>query len=463
MEFIYTNKSLKKEHCDKIIEYYENESNLKYQGVTFGGLDKRIKDTVDLIIPHKTETENKWNEINDILSNDLEKNLKIYVKNLNSKDNYSKINNYNREFKNLYENLYLVNNFMIQKYDKNKGKYVYHDDGAIDILSKNYRVITYLWYLNDVEQGGETEFFGGDLKIKPETGKLLFFPSFWCYPHRGNKPVSSSKYIITGWLYKKIIEKKDIKQLPYIAPPNKITLDEEPDNNVDDDKNDKSDKNDKNDKSEDNEKDNKSLSEEELVFDYFYRIYPYIFKDHKNYLLNNKTFLEILNINNMYSNIICLWLVDKIKSIVPLELWNNCDSSIIKYNELELFPDVLPFIISSFQIISDMIKFKYNLSPNLNFNITKWYVVNSTLDHNKSSFLENNRCDLVIQIIISKHNNDNNIGDIYVGKHIQYKIDFEYMLVFFIDFSFIYINKSNNKINISLKDLASNMLGNIDI
>jgi Rps23 Pro-64 3,4-dihydroxylase Tpa1-like proline 4-hydroxylase len=67
---------------------------------------------------------------------------------------------------------------MIQKYDKNKGKYVYHDDGAIDILSKNYRVITYLWYLNDVEQGGETEFFGGDLKIKPETGKLLFFPSF---------------------------------------------------------------------------------------------------------------------------------------------------------------------------------------------------------------------------------------------------------------------------------------------
>ena len=41
------------------------------------GLDKRIKDTVDIIIPNKSETENKWNEINDILSDELEKNLKI--------------------------------------------------------------------------------------------------------------------------------------------------------------------------------------------------------------------------------------------------------------------------------------------------------------------------------------------------------------------------------------------------
>ena len=96
MEFIYTNKSLKKDNCDKIIEYFENEDSLKYQGVTFGGLDKRIKDTVDIIIPNKSETENKWNEINDILSDELEKNLKIYVKKLNSKENYSKENNYNK-------------------------------------------------------------------------------------------------------------------------------------------------------------------------------------------------------------------------------------------------------------------------------------------------------------------------------------------------------------------------------
>ena len=466
MEFIYTNKSLKKDNCDKIIEYFENEDSLKYQGVTFGGLDKRIKDTVDIIIPNKSETENKWNEINDILSDVLEKNLKIYVKKLNSKENYSKENNYNKEFKNLYDNLYLVNNFMIQKYDKNKGKYIYHDDGSIDISNKNYRVITYLWYLNDVEQGGETEFFGGDLKIKPEAGKLLFFPAFWCYPHRGNKPISSNKYIITGWLYKKIIDKKDIEYIPYIAPPNKITLDDTYTNDTDtNDTNTNEDIKKNTDTNEDIKRDT-DLSEEELIFGYFYRNYPYIFKDHKNYILNNNTFLKIIKIDNVYSNIICIWLIDKIKCCLPLELWNNDESNLIKYAELELFPDILPFIISSFQIINDMVKFKYNLSPKLNFNIKKWYVIKNTLGNDKSfSFLENISYDLVIQIIISKHdkNNDIDIGEICVGKHIQYKSDFEYMFVFFIDFSFTYINKSNNKITISLKELTTNMLDNIDI
>ena len=149
-----------------------------------------------------------------------------------------------------------------------------------------------------------------------------------------------------------------------------------------------------------------------------------------------------------------------------MELWNNDESNLIKYAELELFPDILPFIISSFQIINDMVKFKYNLSPKLNFNIKKWYVIKNTLGNDKSfSFLENISYDLVIQIIISKHdkNNDIDIGEICVGKHIQYKSDFEYMFVFFIDFSFTYINKSNNKITISLKELTTNMLDNIDI
>jgi len=57
-----------------------------------------------------------------------------------------------------------------------------------------------LWYLNDVECGGETEFFG-NYTIKPEAGKLVFFPSEWFFPHSGKKPVSNNKYVIAGWLY----------------------------------------------------------------------------------------------------------------------------------------------------------------------------------------------------------------------------------------------------------------------
>jgi hypothetical protein len=51
-----------------------------------------------------------------------------------------------------------------------------------------------------VENGGETEIWD-DFKIKPETGKLLLFPSSWTFPHRGVMPISDNKYIITGWLY----------------------------------------------------------------------------------------------------------------------------------------------------------------------------------------------------------------------------------------------------------------------
>ena len=88
----------------------------------------------------------------------------------------------------------------IQKYTKLKGRYVYHQDFLIDWENKKNRVITFIWYLNNVETGGETEFWA-KYKIKPETGKLLFFPSTWTYPHRGMMPISNDKYIITGWIY----------------------------------------------------------------------------------------------------------------------------------------------------------------------------------------------------------------------------------------------------------------------
>ena len=54
--------------------------------------------------------------------------------------------------------------------------------------------MTYLWYLNDVTDGGETA-FNGEYKIKPTAGKLILFPASWTFPHCGKMPVSSDKYI----------------------------------------------------------------------------------------------------------------------------------------------------------------------------------------------------------------------------------------------------------------------------
>jgi hypothetical protein len=57
-----------------------------------------------------------------------------------------------------------------------------------------------LWYLNTVNDGGETEILG-DIIVKPEAGKLLLFPASWTFPHRGKMPISEDKYIVTGWFH----------------------------------------------------------------------------------------------------------------------------------------------------------------------------------------------------------------------------------------------------------------------
>jgi hypothetical protein len=195
------NNSICKQLCNDIITLYEDQSG-KYDGVTAKGLDKNIKDTTDLIIPRKDaplETIKKWERIDKFLSKELDRNVKKYVKNLKNKINIieecsdSKLNI-------VPTDSLITSEFMIQRYIQNKGRYVYHEDSSIDWNNKKYRLLTYLFYLNTVEEGGETEFWG-EYKIKPEAGKLVIFPALWTYPHRGMVPISCNKYIITGWLY----------------------------------------------------------------------------------------------------------------------------------------------------------------------------------------------------------------------------------------------------------------------
>jgi len=56
-------------------------------------------------------------------------------------------------------------------------------------------------YLNDVSEGGETEFSYYDLKVKPAAGKTLIWPAEWTHAHRGCSVESGRKYIVTGWLH----------------------------------------------------------------------------------------------------------------------------------------------------------------------------------------------------------------------------------------------------------------------
>lgn len=67
-------------------------------------------------------------------------------------------------------------------------------------LETSSRLVTFQIYLNDVAEGGETEFLYLHKRYKPTAGTLLIWPATYTHTHRGNPPLSNEKYVITGWL-----------------------------------------------------------------------------------------------------------------------------------------------------------------------------------------------------------------------------------------------------------------------
>ena len=63
------------------------------------------------------------------------------------------------------------------------------------------RVLTAQWFLNDVAEGGATEFAWQGVAVPPREGRLLLAPVGWTYLHRGAPPVSGPKYIIITQLH----------------------------------------------------------------------------------------------------------------------------------------------------------------------------------------------------------------------------------------------------------------------
>lgn len=76
-------------------------------------------------------------------------------------------------------------------------------DMHVDVMnhSSSKRFLSFLWYLNDVDTGGETVFNG--MVIQPKAGKLVIFPPLWLFPHAGKPPVSNNKYIMSTYLHYK--------------------------------------------------------------------------------------------------------------------------------------------------------------------------------------------------------------------------------------------------------------------
>jgi len=71
-----------------------------------------------------------------------------------------------------------------------------HYDGGPEVP----RLLSAICYLNDDYAGGELEFVNFKLKIKPQAGMLLIFPSNFVYAHIAHPVTSGIKYALVTWI-----------------------------------------------------------------------------------------------------------------------------------------------------------------------------------------------------------------------------------------------------------------------
>lgn len=76
-------------------------------------------------------------------------------------------------------------------------EYKSHYDGA----TQSGRSVSAILYLNNDYEGGHVEFTNFGIKIKPEPGMLLLFPSNYAYTHIAHPVTSGTKYAIVTWLH----------------------------------------------------------------------------------------------------------------------------------------------------------------------------------------------------------------------------------------------------------------------
>lgn len=62
-----------------------------------------------------------------------------------------------------------------------------------------HRHFAYMTYLNDIQDGGGTEFLNQQITTPAITGLTLIWPAHWTHYHRGIVAPTEVKYIITGW------------------------------------------------------------------------------------------------------------------------------------------------------------------------------------------------------------------------------------------------------------------------
>ncbi|MCT6699758.1 2OG-Fe(II) oxygenase [Rheinheimera sp. 4Y26] len=99
--------------------------------------------------------------------------------------------------------LYRLGPIQAQKYQAGIGNYNYWHCEVFPQAPLNeplHRTLLFMFYLNDVVEGGETEFYYQNKAIRPKAGRMVIAPAYFTHTHRGCVPKSNDKYILTSWI-----------------------------------------------------------------------------------------------------------------------------------------------------------------------------------------------------------------------------------------------------------------------
>lgn len=188
--FIYSKpNALQKNICREVINTFENDPE-KHTGFvrdSEGNLSNNsnsVKRSMDLTFTPEMLNHPSWGGLLQVVVNTVYIGIKDY---------------YNR-FQDLLSlpQLDICDSFNLQRYLPNEGFYIYHAENTSRV--NLHRAFVWMIYLNDVTEGGETEFLYQRRFERPEEGKLLIWPADWTHLHRGIPSETQTKYIITGWL-----------------------------------------------------------------------------------------------------------------------------------------------------------------------------------------------------------------------------------------------------------------------
>ena len=174
-----------KEECDKAIKLYEDQ--VKFNN-TINRLDFEnasiLQKQDQQYFAHSNNLNIWWDNLKPILFN-FEMAWKHYIDNTGAGD--------------AYKTPFYFTQLKLQKTLPTEGYHTWHVEYGKEFeMSK--RAFVYSVYLNDVEEGGETEFLHFSKRVKPKKGRIVIWPAAFPYLHRGNPPLSGEKYILTSWM-----------------------------------------------------------------------------------------------------------------------------------------------------------------------------------------------------------------------------------------------------------------------